>query len=262
MSFSRFSIACAFLVWIWGCNGAANSANQEPEIRSQAATLLLEATATLRDQPGDASALKQIERAAEMVPDHANIQQVAAETLYRAGRVKESLPLFDRVVELVPEQASRNWQRGLALCTLEEWKEGAEQFKTHHEVNPDDVENSAWYFLCVAKLDGLEAARKTVIPSRGDGRQPMMSVLAMLKGELEPEKVMQAAIDNTIAGAERERAKFYADLYVGLYYDSLGDDAEAAKFLERSLTYDSAGYMVDTARVYLEHRFVKEPSQE
>lgn len=181
--------------------------------------------------------------------------QATGEILYRSGDSKKSLPCFDKVVQLEPLRAPLNWQRGIALCSRGDFERGAKQFETHHKVNPDDVENSAWYFLCIAKTKGIEAARKTVIPSRGDGREPMMSVLALLKEEIKPDEVMEAAIDNTSEGPSRRRAKFYADLYIGLYYDSLDKKDEAAKYLKRSLTYGDAGYMVDVARVYLNDRF-------
>lgn len=122
-------------------------------------------------------------------------------------------------------------------------------------MNPDDVENSAWYFLCIAKTKGIEAARQSVIPSRGDGRQPMMSVLKMLQGELTPAEVLQAAEAGPASGRARELAKFYADLYVGLYYDSLGQEKEAIAALRRSQSYDISGYMFSVARVYLQDRF-------
>jgi hypothetical protein len=66
---------------------------------------------------------------------------------------------------------------------------------------------------------------------------------------------MEAAVKNTSAGPSRKRAQFYADLYVGLYYDSLNKPKEAAKYLKRSLEYGSSGYMVDVTRVYLADRF-------
>src|SRR5690606_38665927 len=115
--------------------------------------------------------------------------------------------------------------------------------------------NSAWYFLCVAKTEGIEAARKTVIPSRGDGRQPMMSILQMLQRKLEPAQVLAAAVSNTPQGPQRKRAEFYAALYVGLYYDALDEPEKAVEYLKRSLQSGDSGYMVDVARVYLADRF-------
>jgi lipoprotein NlpI len=193
--------------------------------------------------------------AAKVAADSPMVLQRAAEILFLSGHSKESLPLFARVVELVPEDAPQNWQRGIALSSCGQFAEGANQFETHHQVNPDDVENSAWYFLCIAKTQGIAAARQTVIPSRGDGRQPMMAVLEMLQQKIPPEQVLEAAQANTFAGPERKRAQFYAALYVGLYYDALGDEPQAIKHLKLSLSYGDSGYMVESARVYLADRF-------
>ena len=199
-------------------------------------------------------AVKKATEAAELAKDLGEIQQSAAQVLYLAGKSEESLPLFERANALMPERAADNWQRGIALGTCGKWAEGAKQFKMHHDVNPNDVENSAWYYLCVAKSENLEAAKKSVIPSRGDARQPMMAILQMLKGELKPDEVLAVA-EKASAGPARKEAMFYGELYVGLYYDSIGDAVEAEKHLRASLNHDQKHYMSDTSRVYLQHRF-------
>lgn len=220
----------------------------------QASQLLRKANTLLAAEKYD-DAAKLASEAAGLASDEFMIQQLSAEVLYRSGQSQKSLAPFDRAIKLAPDQAPRNWQRGLALATCGKFEEGAKQFETHHRVNPDDVENSAWYFLCIAKSKGVKAAREALIPSRGDPREPMMSILKMLKGDIQPDAVMQAAIDNTPEGSRRTTAQLYADLYIGLYYDSLGDKANADKYLKRSMTYGSTGYMADTARVYYAERF-------
>jgi lipoprotein NlpI len=241
-------------VFAAGCLAIVSCSIAQDTELMRAVELLREADKRFAAQDYAQTAEKAAE-AARQANNSPQILQRSAELLYLSGHSKASLPIFDRVVELVPEQAPYNWQRGIALSSGGRFEEGAEQFKTHHEVNPDDVENSAWYFLCIAKTQGVEAARKTVIPSRGDGRQPMMSVLQMLQGKLQPEEVLAAAEENTPSGEPRKRAQFYAALYVGLYYDSLGDDRQAAEYLKKSLSYGVSGYMADTARVYLADRF-------
>lgn len=249
----RFSVAIC--VGLFGARMAlAQNESELKEARSAATRLLVDAEEACTRKAFDTASQLALE-AAQRAADAYAIQQRAAEILYRSGRSQASLPLFERAIKLAPELAPHNWQRGIALCSCGEFEKGAEQFKTHHDVNPDDVENSAWYFLCIAKVKGIEAARKTVIPSRGDGREPMMSILGMLKGELAPADVLQAAIENTPQGAVRQRAQFYADLYVALYYDSLDQADDARAYLKRSLNYDHSGYMVDVARVYLADRF-------
>lgn len=254
----KFAIVLQPGCWLaWSCLvfvGPAACSQSPAAVEQQAIELLQSGTSLLEQRKFDQAAEK-ASKAAELAHNSPMILQRSAEILYLSGHTKESLPLFDRVVQLIPEDAPQNWQRGIALCSAGKFAEGAKQFETHHLVNPDDVENSAWYFLCVAKTQGIEAARKTVIPSRGDGRQPMMSVLQMLQQKLEPEQVLAAAETNTPEGEQRRRAQFYASLYVGLYYDSLGDAAQAAKHLKQSLSYGDSGYMVDTARVYLADRF-------
>ncbi len=245
----------AWLAWsLFVCLGPT-ACSQAQESNQQQALELLQSGDKLLVKRDFEQAAEKARAAADLAKDLPLVQQRSAELLYLSGHASESLPLFDRVVALVPEEAPENWQRGIALCTCGKFADGAKQFETHHSVNPDDVENSAWYFLCIAKTQGIEAARKTVIPSRGDGRQPMMSVLKMLQNKLDPEQVLAAAEANTAEGSERRRAQFYAALYVGLYYDSLSDAERAAKYLKLSLSYGDSGYMVDTARVYLADRF-------
>ncbi len=192
---------------------------------------------------------------AEMDTADPRLQQRMAEILFLSGKPTESLPLFDRVVKLLPQSAPDNWQRGIALCCVGKFADGERQFATHHEVNPDDVENSAWHFLCVAKTKSIAAARKSVIGSRGDSREPMMSVLKMLKGEIAPEKVLEAAVANTTEGASRRTANFYGSLYVALYFDSIGETEKAIAEFKRCVALGEQGYMADTARVYLASRF-------
>ena len=252
---SNFHQPCSWLVWSALVFLGSAACSHSQEATEQPAIELLRSGASLLDRGEYAKAAEKAKAAADLTKDSPMILQRSAEILYLSGHTKESLPLFDRVVQLVPEAAPQNWQRGIALCSAGKFAEGAKQFETHHTVNPDDVENSAWYFLCIAKTQGIDAARKTVIPSRGDGRQPMMSVLQMLQQKLEPEQVLAAAEANTPEGEQRRRAQFYAALYVGLYFDSLGDAQQAAKYLKQSLSYGDSGYMVDTARVYLADRF-------
>ncbi len=228
---------------------AVNSA-----VNSEEASQLLRQANDLLNQEQYSQAAAKASAAAAMASDTPQLLQHAAEILYRSGASAKSLPLFERVIELLPDSAPFNWQRGIALCSCGKFADGAKQFEAHHSVNPDDVENSAWYFLCVAKTQGLEAARRTVIPSRGDGRQPLMSVLEMLQQKLEPAQVLEAASANTQPGSQRQRAEFYAALYVGLYYDALGDSQRAATYLKHSLATGDRGYMVDVARVYLADR--------
>ena len=233
---------------------------QESQNANESASALLSSAARhLSVQEFEAAAADAL-AAAKLMPDAWQIQHTAAQIAYRAGRAVESVDLFNRAQELNPRLDRGNWQRGIALATVGKFDEGADQFRIHHKVNPNDVENSAWYFLCLAKTKGIEAARAEVIPSQGDPRPPMMEILKMLKGQIEPEEVIEA-VDKLEGSRERNStALFYAELYVGLYFDSLGDQKQALHHLEESLRTDSEGYMFDTARVYRDVRFSEQPA--
>src|SRR5687767_12571200 len=112
---------------------------------------------------------------------------------FERGRVVESANGFDALVKLVPTMAPELWQRGIALYYAGRYKDCRAQFELHRTVNPNDVENAAWHFLCVAREQSPAAARKALLPVGPDAREPMREVYQMFSGALEPEKVLAAA---------------------------------------------------------------------
>jgi len=166
---------------------------------------------------------------------------------FQAGRIAESVAEFDAAVRLAPRSAPYLWQRGIALYYAGRYSDCREQFESHRTVNPDDVENAAWHFLCVARAESPERAKTALLPVGPDSRVPMREVYQMFQGTLSPERVLAAAG----SGAESE---FYAHLYIGLYYDALGQKADALTHIRTAAAdrYVSAGgYMHIVARVHL-----------
>jgi lipoprotein NlpI len=120
-------------------------------------------------------------------------------------------------------------------------------FISHRAVNPDDVENAAWHFLCVAKAESPEAARKQILPVGPDARVPMREVYQMFQGRMTQAQVMKAAGNDP-------SAQFFARLYVGLYLDAIGDATAGRTQIEIAAEDRFArvgGYMHDVARVHL-----------
>jgi lipoprotein NlpI len=164
---------------------------------------------------------------------------------FQQGRIAESVDGFDRVAKLVPNYAPQLWQRGIALYYAGRYKDCRGLFESHRTVNPDDVENAAWHFLCVARGESAEKARRALLPVGPDSRVPMREIYKMFRGEYTPEQVMRAAGD-------RIDAQFYAYLYTGLYYEALGDAEHALRQLREAAgdRFSAAGYMHDVARVH------------
>ena len=166
---------------------------------------------------------------------------------FRSGRIEQSLAGFDRVALLSPAEAPYLWQRGIAQYYAGKFRECRDMFISHRTVNPDDVENAVWHFLCVAKAESPEAARKQILPVGPDTRVPMREVYQMFQGRLTQAQVMKAA------GADPS-AQFFARLYVGLYLEATGDAAAGRAQIEIAAEERFArvgGYMHDVARVHL-----------
>jgi lipoprotein NlpI len=164
-------------------------------------------------------------------------------TDFLAGRVSQSIVGFDRVAELVPRSAPELWQRGIALYYVGRYADCRRQFESHRSVNPNDVENPAWHFMCVAKQESPQRARELLLPVGPDQRTPMREVYQMFRGDLTPEQVLRA-------GGSSPSGQFYAELYVGLYYDAMGDKARALTHLKAAAADRFAavgGYMHRTA---------------
>ena len=164
---------------------------------------------------------------------------------FQQGRIAQAVDGFDRVAELVPSYAPQLWQRGIALYYAGRYKDCRTQFESHRTVNPDDVENAAWHFLCVARGESAEKARRAFLPVGPDSRVPMREIYEMFRGKYTPEQVMRAA-------GEGVDAQFYAYLYTGLYYEALGDAVGALRQITEAAgdRFSTAGYMHGVARVH------------
>lgn len=162
-----------------------------------------------------------------------------ADVALLAGRVDEAVKAFDAVVAARPAQAPYLWQRGIALFYAGRYKDCRLQFESHRQVNPDDVENAAWHFLCAAHDTSFAAARKALLPVGPDLRSPMREVYEMLRGTLTPEDVLDA-------GKSSRSGRFYGALYVALFYDAQGDRARARSYMDTAAREEfsrTGGYM-------------------
>lgn len=169
---------------------------------------------------------------------------------FEQGRFAQSAATFDELAKAIPDQAPELWQRGIALYYAGRYADCRRQFESHRTVNPADVENAAWHFLCVAREQNPDAARKALLPVGPDGRVPMREVYQMFRGALTAADVLKAAGD-------RPSAQFYAHLYIALYSEALGQQALALTHIKEAAAdrYASAGgYMHMVAVVHLKSR--------
>ena len=174
----------------------------------------------------------------------------AVEDFY-AARITESVAGFDRLAKAYPDVAPELWQRGIALYYAGRYGDCRAQFESHRTVNPADVENAAWHYLCVARATSPAAARKALLPVGADPRVPMREVYQMFQGKVTPDAVLAAA------GTTDARARFYALLYVGLYHEAHGDGRARQYITEAAadrFAGSVAGYMNRVAKVHAQVR--------
>ena len=163
------------------------------------------------------------------------------------GNIKKSADGFDQLVKLAPSAIPRLWQRGIVLYYAGRYEDCRKQFESHRTYNPNDVENAAWHFLCVALLESPEQAKLELLPVGPDSRRPMQEVYGLFAGELTANEVL-AATQGELS------AEFFANLYLGLHAEALGNSQAAINYLQTAADDKYArvgGYMHMVARVHL-----------
>ena len=178
---------------------------------------------------------------------------------FKLGRIAESIGDFDKYLLLKPGDTAGHWMRGIAYYYAGRYEEGRRQFAVYEQVDTNDVENAVWHYLCNAHLIGTEKARAALLKIGRDRRAPMMEVYALFGGKARPADVLAAA--GAAEVAQRAQASFLAHLYLGLYYESAGDEPKMLKHMKQAADARMGGYMGDVARVHLMVRRTKRPQK-
>ena len=165
------------------------------------------------------------------------------------GKSGESVDMFNRLIMVQPECQPGLWQRGLALYYADRFVEGQKQFELHRTVNPNDVENPAWHYLCVARATSPENARQHMLAVGQDSRVPMKQILELYKGDGSEENVLMQAARGS--GQQQRNQLCYAHLYLGLYAEANGSMEKAKDhILQAAGLYSMNHYMGRVANVH------------
>lgn len=198
-------------------------------------------------------AVEDLDQALELNPDNPTLLRERGLYHFLAGKPKESAEDFDRYIENVPWRKPYLWQRGISLYYAGRYQEGHDQFIEHQRVNGSDVENIFWNFICQARAQGLAAARAELLDWDGaDQRVPMAEIFGLLAQEVTPEQLLEVAETTDLNNDQRRRNhQCYAHLYLGLYFEVVGDPERGAFHIEKAAKDFAMGhYMGDVARVH------------
>lgn len=173
---------------------------------------------------------------------------------YFDADVKGSIADFDAYLAIRPDRDPYHWQRGISYYHAGEFAKGKAQFERHQTVNPQDVENAVFHFICAVRAPGgsVEEARKNFIEITRDTRIPMKEIHAFYAGKGTAEEVIEAAKAGEPSPRDLRNHLMYAHLYLGLYYDATGDEAKAAEHMKLAAEdYKMDHYMGQVAQVHV-----------
>lgn len=199
-------------------------------------------------QGQSAEAVRSATAAIEANPQLADAHYLRGREHFRLGKIDESVKDFEHFVRLRPDLEPRQWELGISYYYAGQFEKGAKQFELYQTFYDNDVENSVWRYLCVARDKGVEKARETILLIQNDPRVPMMHIYDMFRAKLSPEEVLVAARAGQPSAEQFNRRLFYAHLYIGLFYEAEGNRELTKQHIVAARKHRLSHYMWDVAR--------------
>lgn len=170
---------------------------------------------------------------------------------FKLGEIAKSIEDFDAYLEMRPEEEPKHWMRGISCYYAGRYEEGAKQFEGYQSVDDNDVENAVWRFLCMARGQGIDEARASILKIGLDRRIPMMKIYDLFRGEATAEEVLAEARAGDPSEVGLKHRLFYAHLYIGLYHEATNDSTQARQHIVTAADkYPIGHYMWHVARVH------------
>ncbi len=186
----------------------------------------------------------------KLEPKAAELFEQRGSAHFMAGHIAESIADFDKQIALRPDEEISHWKRGISYYYAGRYAEGRKQFEGYQTFDDNDVENAVWRYLCMARSDGVEAARKDLLKIKRDTRVPMAEVYQLFAGQLKPDEVLAAAKAGNPSPGALNSQLFYAHQYLGLWYEAGGNAELALKHTVEAEQHPIGHYMWDVAHVH------------
>lgn len=197
-------------------------------------------------------ALADFNAAIELNPRYADAYDHRGSEQFKLAKIDASIADFDKAIELDPARERGHWKRGISYYYARKYDLGRKQFESYQTFDDNDVENAVWRYLCMARGESVDKARRSILKIKDDPRVPMMQVYALYAGRAKPDDVLAAARADEPSPEELNNRLFYAELYLGLYFEAAGDRKQAGEHLEAAIRHRIGHYMWDVARVHVE----------
>jgi lipoprotein NlpI len=167
-------------------------------------------------------------------PKNVGFYSRRADVYFFSGEFEKSVADYEKMVELNKDSGPSHWRRGIARFYANKFKEAAHQFEIYHSFDDVDRENGIWRFFSQYKAYGPKKAREGLLKYKKDDREPFPSVYKLFSGDLKGEAILKAIEAAEISDSDREKRRFYANLYVGLNYALEDKPKLALPFLKDS----------------------------
>jgi lipoprotein NlpI len=164
---------------------------------------------------------------------------------FKLANINESIADFDTAEKLDPRLTPYLWQRGLSYYYAEQFALGAKQFEIDLTINSQDVEETVWHYLCVARLYSPVQARQSLLEVRNDPRLVMRRVYDLYAGNSSVDDFVLAA-----GSSNDKRESFYSYLYLGLYFEVESQLEPARQYMRKAVSHQIDDYMWHLATVH------------
>lgn len=200
-----------------------------------------------------AEAIADLSRLLEMNRKQPRLLEIRGTEKFKLRKFQEAIADFDRECRLEPAREPWHWKRGLAYYYAGQYAKGRDQFQQYHDREDNDVENAVWGVLCMARMKdvGLKKAQADILVVRRDPRVPMMQVYSLFAGKVQADDVLRAIERGQPDKRERNSRTFYGHLYLGLYFDMVGQPKSAIEHLKIGVGHPIEHFMWDIAKLHL-----------
>jgi lipoprotein NlpI len=151
------------------------------------------------------------------------------------GEFEAAVSDYGKMVELDASVDASHWRRGIALFYAQQFEAAAGQFERYHSFDNVDRENGIWRYLCQVKADGVANAQGGLLKYEKDDREPFGDVYRLFAGTIEPAAIVGRIERDELSDEEREKRRFYAHLYIGLWHAVHERPQEAKPHLKRAV---------------------------
>lgn len=196
--------------------------------------------------------IRELGRALELNPRLIAAYHERAGQWFKLGEVKRAITDFDRYIVLNPSHENECWQRGLARYYAGQFAAAQKSFEDYHKVGPNDIENGLWRMLSQAEIVGLPLAQNALFKYEPKRRPPFPLLYELYSGHITPGDAEGHAEDGAADTAEQRTRRFYAQLYLGMWFVANRDHPSAAAHLEKAVALRSRNFMWYVARLQLE----------